>query len=99
MPSSFPSFHCGSTLFPTEKMRAAAIKQKANAESIACHHRGPPGPLAYWPCKWDEKTLVIENDFELMGIEKRRLLRLRPDFVYAEGRKPSSRVEFTAVAA
>ena len=67
--------------------------------AFACHHRGPPGPLEDWNCKWDEKNLGVENDFELMGMEKRRLLRLRPDYKDAPGWKPESRVEFMTIAA
>ena len=74
-------------------MLAAAVRK------IACHHRGPPGPLAYWNCKWDEKNLGIEKDFELRGMKKRRLLRLCPDYVDAKGWEPKSRVEFMTVAA
>ena len=48
---------------------------------------------------WDEKKLGIEKDFELMGMEKRRLLRLRPDYIDAKGWKPASRVDFMAVVA
>lgn len=65
----------------------------------SCHANGPPGPLKPWICKWDEKNLGIEQDFELKEMELRRLLRLRPDFKDEECWKPKSRVEFMTVAA
>ena len=59
----------------------------------------PPGPLDYWQCRWDEKNLGIERDFVLKGWEKRRLLRLRPDYKDKEGWHPTTRVEFMSIAA
>lgn len=64
---------------------------------FACHEDGPPGPLAYWECKWDEKHLGVERDFELLGMVKRRLLRLRPDYNDVGGWLPESREEFMTV--
>jgi len=66
---------------------------------LACHHRGPPGPLAQWTCIWDEKDLGVERDFQLMGMERLRLLRLRPDYCDVEGWKPKTRAEFMTVTA
>ena len=61
-------------------------------------HSTPPGPLKRWNCTWDEKHLGIEHDFELKGMELRRLLRLRPDYKDEEGWRPT-RVEFMTIAA
>lgn len=65
----------------------------------SCHEQGPPGKLQRWNCKWDEKHLGIERDFELRGMAKRRLLRLRPDYKDNAGWKPQTRVEFMTIAA
>eukprot|EP00956_Cyclotella_meneghiniana_P032151 scaffold87016_cov54-Cyclotella_meneghiniana.AAC.3 len=60
----------------------------------------PPGPLQRWECTWEEKHLGIEQDFELRGMELRRLLRLRPDYKDEEGSwHPETRVEFMTIAA
>mmetsp|Transcript_12011 Transcript_12011/g.18251 ORF Transcript_12011/g.18251 Transcript_12011/m.18251 type:complete len:245 (-) Transcript_12011:432-1166(-) len=64
-----------------------------------CHQGGPPGPLKYWNCIWDEKELGIERDFEIRGMEKRRLLRLRPDYKDEGGWFPTSRVEYMTIVA
>jgi len=72
----------------------AAIEDKA----FLCHQEGPPGPLRYWKCVWDEKDLGVASDFELMGAEKRRLLRLRPDYKDEDGWTPKTRVEYMTVA-
>lgn len=53
----------------------------------------------YWNCIWDEKHLGIAKDFELKGMEKRRLLRLRPDYKDADGWSPKTRTEFMTIAA
>lgn len=71
----------------------------ANKQQFACHQDGPPGPLTYWNCRWEEKELGIEKDFELMGMEKRRLLRLRPDYKDESNWRPTTRVEFMTIVA
>mmetsp|Transcript_16619 Transcript_16619/g.18602 ORF Transcript_16619/g.18602 Transcript_16619/m.18602 type:complete len:226 (-) Transcript_16619:153-830(-) len=61
---------------------------------LAAHH-----PVNNWNFIWDEKHLGIQRDFELMGMEKRRLLRLRPDYKDEADWFPTTRTEFMTVAA
>lgn len=68
-------------------------------DQFACDKHGPPGPLEYWKCRWEEKDLGAEHDFELKGMELIRLLRLRPDCKDKEGWFPESRVEYMSIAA
>jgi hypothetical protein len=56
-------------------------------------------PVKYWNCTWDEKHLGILHDFELRGMEKRRLLRLHPDYNDSDDWYPKTRTEFMTVAA
>lgn len=67
--------------------------------AVCCHKDGPPGGLAYWPCKWNEKHLGVDTEFELMGQEKLRLLRLRPDYQDDRRWTPRNKAEFMTVAA
>jgi len=61
---------------------------------VAANH-----PVKKWNCIWDEKNLGIQRDFELKGMEKRRLLRLRPNYQDATGWSPTTRNEFMTIAA
>ena len=65
-------------------------------ENMSCRHdaNSPPGRLHYWNCTWDEKHLGVPRDFKLMGVEKARLLRLRPDCSDDPGWFPSTRTDF-----
>ena len=63
----------------------------------SCHDNGPPGPLQPWSCIWRDKS--VEKDFELKGMELKRLLRLRPDFRDEDCWRPRSRVDFMTLAA
>ena len=65
---------------------------------VGCHENGPPGPLKYWCCKWDEKHLGIERDFELQGKALSRLLRIRPDCNDQPGWFPDTRTDFMTIA-
>lgn len=71
------------------------MPEKANV----CHEDGPPGPLVYWNVTWDEKNLGIERDFELKGMEKTRLMRLRPDYKDVGAWLPDSRVDYMTIVA
>lgn len=69
------------------------------AKAITCHHSGPPGPLARWNYAWSEKHLGIEHDFKLSVMERRRLIRLRPDYRGERSWRPEYRVDFMTLAA
>ncbi len=89
------------TKCPPPQIESCIVESKQSmADCVGCcHQNGPPGPLKYWKCIWDEKELGIERDFELMGMEKRRLLRLRPDYKDEGAWFPTSRVEYMTVVA